>query len=930
MLCREYRTRCALFLTMSLAQPCITHGQEKLDYSKQLRDSVARLRTSKSKTEGDRQITDRVRETTWRLMAGELAAIKSNGLHSGSYDALNAGLDELDQILKDLENSPDAERQLTQNIQLTMRLDAMNARRAEIEAAKNISRKEELERLSQIRAINRSYRDLLQQLLSSQTQLIAGQIDEGVKSGNDASQNLTKIEEIASKRRDFYLFEDEPLIEGENKDLQLVQSTSAPYSNQVLSHHHALLSLATFRSAMRENPPRREALEIALGQADAALSDPAQPNLLALYARGLINLELGKLLKRNAIFSMESENAAKPFFEQSDQSLKQAKTIIPMNVKLDALAKEIDTLLEEASGPIAFINRSIAMEEQGNSTEAIRVLHQGLMRHRDKQLALQWIDLNWRYGRMKYEEIEKELSSIEESKLISSTDSDLLNLEARIKVLYAWNLISAFPDAGGVDAKRTELVKLLGDARKKQSDIRDRDENTNSDVLKWHNEALVVLADASLMLLEPDKNVDAAKSSLARIPVIVTELESLLKNATTVNRMRLNESIYYARMAEGYLAARLLPEYQDRSRTAFAAATDAAARIPGGSSGLQLNGGALLRALLSRSDSNGERLAQEERQLRGSLQQMMPALISVQMAEPQLVAASLTKSFGYVRLNEPAWDPRKQLDPADVIGARNSVISDARAVTVLSLLSAKQPKLALKQFLVEWQPGVDAEDPEKINWTSVKQKATLVSDPLTMLALGKTVEEYAVVEIKNNNPAKQDLLSFSLNCFERADKMFKETTIWKERWPYLEGLITEARKRLVNEDFFIQRANELRKHLHITEARKVLEEAQGRHYKSVPIQEMLVVTLLDESQLNPVNAGETRSEALKQLVEARQKGLELSISTLLRMAELHEQAGDAPEAIKLYRQIIQKTNAGSEDQIRARSRMVVLIARSKD
>ena len=126
---------------------------------------------------------------------------------------------------------------------------------------------------------------------------------------------------------------------------------------------------------------------------------------------------------------------------------------------------------------------------------------------------------------------------------------------------------------------------------------------------------------------------------------------------------------------------------------------------------------------------------------------------------------------------EPAWDPRKQLDPTDVIGARNSVLSDTRSVTALALISAQQPKLALKQFLAEWLPDADTDQFSKIDWNVIWQKAKLISDPLSLMAFGRTIEECAVTDVKEQDPLRQVLLSQSLASYEQADKMVKETNI---------------------------------------------------------------------------------------------------------------------------------------------------------
>ena len=128
-------------------------------------------RLAAARIEGGRleDIPSRVRFATWQLLVGELAADRGVGLSSGSFDELTNGLKALDQLLVELKEQPQFERELTKHLQLTMRFDAMQARRAVLEKQREVSRTDELQRLSQLREINRSYRDLIQNLMRLQT-----------------------------------------------------------------------------------------------------------------------------------------------------------------------------------------------------------------------------------------------------------------------------------------------------------------------------------------------------------------------------------------------------------------------------------------------------------------------------------------------------------------------------------------------------------------------------------------------------------------------------------------------------------------------------------------------------------------------------------------------------------------------------------------
>ena len=168
-----------------------------------LTESSQRLATAR--IEGGRleDIPSRVRFATWQLLVGELAADRGVGLSSGSFDELTNGLKALDQLLVELKEQPQFERELTKHLQLTMRFDAMQARRAVLEKQREVSRTDELQRLSQLREINRSYRDLIQNLMRLQTSQVLGQAAEVARFGNDATRLMAGVEKVRDVMRNF-------------------------------------------------------------------------------------------------------------------------------------------------------------------------------------------------------------------------------------------------------------------------------------------------------------------------------------------------------------------------------------------------------------------------------------------------------------------------------------------------------------------------------------------------------------------------------------------------------------------------------------------------------------------------------------------------------------------------------------------------------
>ena len=206
-----------------------------------LSESSQRLATARMEAGPTPDILSRVRQATWQLLVGELAGHQGVGLPSGSYDELTNGLQNLDRLLVDLKDQPQLERDLTKHLQLTMRFDAMQARRATLEKAREVSRADELQRLHQLRQINRAYRDLIQNLMQLQTSQVLGQPADVAKLGNASTTLMAEIEDVVGQRRDFYLFQDEPPLGMEaDSELKLIRAVAQPLAGDVRRHQLSL------------------------------------------------------------------------------------------------------------------------------------------------------------------------------------------------------------------------------------------------------------------------------------------------------------------------------------------------------------------------------------------------------------------------------------------------------------------------------------------------------------------------------------------------------------------------------------------------------------------------------------------------------------------------------------------------------------------
>ncbi len=890
-----------------------------------LTDVSKRLESAAKARQQDSGLESRVRESTWRILLGELASDKTLNLSSGAYDSLTRGLSELDQLLTELEKTPDLERKLSTQTQLAMRFDAAVARRSEAVAKKDLSRTEELARLSQVRELNRAYRTLIRHLISGQTESLLGQVGETARNGEEAGKQLTLAEQIVGKRRDFYLFEDEPAIEGNNSELKLIQELAGPYSDDVRRHQRALLGVTLCRLAMQADPPSKEVLEAGLAQAEAALVDATAPNAVALYAHGLASLELGRLLTQNEPFQQQSHLAASDLFRKSQESLLNARKALPEQAKLAELRSELDRLIAEGTGPEVFLSRSLELEQRSDLKGAASALLRGVTRHRSRELAMSWIEVQWRSGTLVATDLDKLLNELVQAGTVKSDDAEYRFLRGRIGVIGVWHTLTDADDSKPVDQQQSQLLaRLLAgmeDLKAIPSDV--------AEGMRWSNAAFIVLGESTALLLDKSRETAEATQALQRVPLIVAELERLIAGLAPHEQVRLLEAVQLARLAEGYLALRLVPDYQDRARLAFAAAADAGAKLPKGSMGLRPVGGAMLRAILQREGSNSDRLAQEERQLRISLQKMLPALVAMQMSEPKAVADSLVSAHRSARVTAPAWDPRKQLDARDTTSAREGVLADTRATTAIALVSAKRSDVALQELFSDLWPSLDVSDLKAVDWNVIRNKSLELTDPLTVYALGIATEEYALSNLPTDAPMRATLLTDSLASFERVSVILRDASAWSERWPYLVSLSQTARDRLVNEEAAVRQAKTLRAELRLTEARGVLEQARQRHPRSIILRQELVQALIDEAQLSPDKQQDLLAQALTQLEDEKTREPNLPTSTLFTLAELRERLGKEVEASQAYREVIDRSENKTE-KLKARSRLVVLQVRNPD
>ena len=909
----------ATFATMLNARVAVS--QDAVD-SSSLAELVKRLQAARSERRNDNTLESRIRETTWRLLIGELATAEDVTLSSGGYDALKRGLDELNTLLGEVNADSESVRKLMEQPHLVMRLDAAVARRADAEVRREISRADELSRLSQLRELNREYRELIQQLLGQQTDFLLGRTDEVARRGAATAQRLTAAEQVVAKRRDYYLFKDEPGLENDTAELELVKQLALPFSNDARTHNEALRALTLCRLAGRNVPESEELYKAGLAQAEAAIGGNREPNSVALYARGIACLELGRLSTKGAVFSRKAHEAAADWFARSLDALAKSEEAVPQGANLPEWAAEMKRLQGELRSHEPFVAAAGQLEARGDHLAAISELERGMSLHRSAPLIMSWLEVRWRSGTMQLDEIDQRLAEAISDGAVNEDNVAMRSLRGRIGVQGVWQALSEVAIGGVPKDRLAALQKRLASAI---ADLRSIPENAEP-ALRFSSSALVALGELTLLLIDGARDPGKASQELERLPIALAELDRLVPLVDPVLRLQIREAALAGRLAEGYLALRLLPEYKDRAQLAFAAAMDLVAEMPFSAGAPRPLGGAALKALWGRDRDSVSRVAQEERQLRQLLQRLLPSVVAMQMGDTGLASDNLVKTTSQMSQIDPPWNPSQAIDPRDFNDARQGVLADSRAIAALALISAARPEAAVRQILTTWWPDLGDSFISTLDWNAVQEKARQLREPLTLYTLALAVEELAVTAEVPDKPGREKLLSMARLMEDQVAKHLETTSIWRERWPQLVSLNTAARERLASDQIYVKRAESLRNELRLSDSRKVLDQGLLRHPNSVALRGGLVQCLIDEAETD----AEHRPELLARAISSLEQGATLSDTTggatALLLADLNERLGRDGEAISWYREVSSKSTDATQ-KIKAKSRLAALRVR---
>lgn len=878
----------------------------------------------------------RADHAVWSVFTGELAADpESATLFTGAVDQLEGGLSELDGVLGELASDPAEEQRLTrEQPALAMRLDAARIRRERAAGALELARESERERLSQLRELVRAYRDVANALAVSNAHFLVGNADESRADYERASQRLGELEQVVAKRRDFYLFDDEPAL-GEKDELPLVTSAPEPFSKDMKAHLTALQALAAYRLAVADaGAADASALEAAVKLAESAAgTDPKNP--IALYVLAAAHRQLGLSATAADPISAEGHRQAGPHFQDARTAMRDFRDAVASSPAPEALrgaaaevagwARELD----EREGPGEFLARADRLTSEGLLPEAHTELGRGLSQHRAGPLLLARLETG-RRGELDLPGAREEFRRGGEEGLLDASDPQAALVGAKLALAEIWRRVTASLEGLDPSARAGLLADL--DAQRQALARAETALEGGDAALRAQVRAHAALAVALRAMVDPSPDAPGQQAALRQAEDSAKALGTLLEQAEGAVAIALREAVVAARLAQGYLVVRILPDYRDAAANAFAAAADEQARLPFRSSALKAFGSPLITALLSRPEGQAIRRAYAEGRLRRVATRLLDASIAQAFGDPGSAADEMATALDSARsttqtaLSDSApLDAGGLLEQGDAAQANDAMIESLRSFSVLSFLRAGRTGRAMVEAVTaalgDDAPDVDEATADAVLTPQVVDRAIRAADePLEAYALAASVEARASAQADPGEAARW--FALASQAHRRAKALFDDDPATRRRYPRQAASNERSLARLASPRPDLDEARRLRQENQAGRALALLREAIKRHPAAPEVRAELALAIRDQVDLGQADPSQLR-EALAGLPPSR-AGLPPEVE--LVRAELHERLGEPERALASYRSVLASTDR-PEDRVRATSRLAVLAAR---
>jgi hypothetical protein len=800
--------------------------QPQPSFRADIKSLVSQLKKSRADFARTKSVEHKIVLASWLLLFGELGVHRKDaGLYSNAYDAIADGLKLSDEL--DPENI-EVKKLLESKRLVAMRYDLVTLRRQQLQAKQQVARQEELKRLSQLRRLAREYRSILQEVAETQVRLQSGDILAASQANRQVIDRMSNILSIAGERRDYYLFRDEPNINGKDTDFDTLHVAPQPYSRSVLAYWKGLQGVLSAQAAVKAKGVIDEAAATdALKWANESLpkDEGDQPdlaegrdgaNVLANLARGMVFDARGVRKTSGRLFDLAAHHEAQPEFAKAIAAFKRAKQLLATaEAGNGPVARQIDRQLAmHSTGPEQILDIA-RLVQSGRVRAAARTCRQTLARRIDPSLILATLEVDLRTGRGT-EEILADLEMARKSGALGPQDLRARLLESKIRLGDAWKQLEAIGAARLDENERAKLLKTADDqiASLKATAKLENINETDLAELNCYQAYSVALRS----VLKPP--AEKANDELLRVFVSAKNAGVVLTKSVAAEKridvaVRLRESLVCCRLAMGFLAIHALPEYRRESQLAFGAAFDEQARLPFAPVGSGLAGSQALNAILSRSDQQDKKLAHSEKRLRQTMAWATDAILALHFGDAQAAAGRMDvaleagRNHLRGRTDGVSVDAARLLDNADLTDSRQSMLDRLELVNVRCQIAAGRSEKALAGSLRPLLPAPlntksDAELIAGLNDSLLGAAGKAIVNPMRGYALAAALEAFVETLPPGASPQRMLILKHLRVVLNSVTKQLKaEDQQKKFRW--LTNTVAAFQLRLSSPQYFLIR-----------------------------------------------------------------------------------------------------------------------------
>jgi uncharacterized protein YjaG (DUF416 family) len=746
-----------------------------------------------------------------------------------------------------------------------------------------------------------------------------------------------KLQKIVNSRKDFYLFKDEPRIDGDD-EFKLLDVMSPVFDQQFITHVKTIHAGTLLRLSvlLEDKQIGEKMLDEVIQTARTTLKElesakNKKDNPLLSYILGEALLVKGIHLTIADPISTANHETAKPLFAESITQFESAAAIFDKvnsdNANIDGLRKTITRHLDHLKNPRSFITEAQEEIVKGNNTQALTILQTGTLLHRNSEIWTALLESAVR-GDCQLDAIKTLVDKAE--KIIEKNNLSELIAISRTIIMSIEILTSGM---NGNELKLEQKNELVAQIQKIHNDINSLLSNKAEDEFTrakaWTVQSKLLTLQQSLFAGDK-KNENLGREAIRLGEAALVLLSKKKQSAFDTYEEHEYKSIAYQSL--GYNAVLWLPEYRTNGFIAYAAAIDELNKLPATKTQMYFLGSPLLNAA-SRIDGDAnetnKKIIIEEQAYRVMLSKFIEGTFTWQFGEPEQASnqfnSALQASHNMdtskkgAELSADEFNKTSGFDSG--VTFRESLVS----YSILANLSAKRKDQALTLCLQTLNVKADSKESSEINIAGIEEGITNAQSPLFAYALAKTLDEYVLDMGINYSEQKRQWIELAKKAFKRAEQILDSPKL-KRDYPHLVTLVNNGNDSYSGAKFFLAQISKLKNpddNLNTTV--EILTKGLGRHPNSKEIWNLYILYKLKNLQTKETNQEEYHS-LLQELHNARQDKILTDYLCDYYEGYIYELLGNVKGAFAAYEKAVKNADT-PKDLIRSRSKFAEIRTR---